>query len=205
MPVFQCDKHAVHWVLGSVSSNSHNSMSGLKRWNEWFRRRSFWKTWRHGWFLIFNVGSLGIRKSLSAPFTFFASWLTSWYVTIINGSIRFLMKYFISNVERFAFMSRTCLWTVWHIHHFMRDSRSPRSLLCLFNIDILSVFRWTCLDYICHMNGFPVTSRTVRSEELLKKTSSGWERDVFHSSCISIMSCVTSGRPDLPRTGFRVG
>ena len=67
---------------------------------------------------------------------------------INNGSPRSLTKCFISNVERFAFMNRTCLRTIWHINHVMRDDGSPRSLMCLFNVEILSVFRWTCLDCI---------------------------------------------------------
>ena len=31
MPIFQYDKHTVHCVLGSVSSNSHNSMFPTSR------------------------------------------------------------------------------------------------------------------------------------------------------------------------------
>ena len=94
-----------------------------------------------------EFGSPGIRNSISAWFTIIDSWLTS--VMIINGSLRSFTKYFIFNVERFAFIRRSCLRTVWHINHVMRDNKSHRSLMCLFNIEILSVFRWTCLDYAC--------------------------------------------------------
>ena len=94
MPMFQNDKHTVHFVLGSVSSNSHNSMlrtswiicfdCGLKGLNDWFCRRSCWRACRSGWFSILWIncrtlvlcacfttecGSPGIRKSMSASFT----------------------------------------------------------------------------------------------------------------------------------------
>ena len=71
---------------------------------------------------------------------------------INNGSFLSFTKYFISNVERFAFMRRTCLRTLWHINHVMRDNGSHRSLMCLFNVEIL-VFKWTCLNYTRLMNG----------------------------------------------------
>ena len=60
-------------------------------------------------------------------------------------------------------MSRTCLRTIWHINHVMRDNRSPCSLMCLFNVEILSVFRWTCLDYTRLMNGFSRNGSRNRS------------------------------------------
>ena len=61
---------------------------------------------------------------------------------ITNGSFRSLTKYFIFNVERFDFMSRTCLGTI-------------AQFLCMyfFNVGILTVFKWTCLDYTCFNNG----------------------------------------------------
>ena len=77
------------------------------------------------------------------------------HVMISNGSFRSFSKYFIFNVERFAFMSRTCLKTVWHINHVMRVSKSPRSLMCLLNIVILSVFRSTFGLHLCHERVFP--------------------------------------------------
>ena len=67
------------------------------------------------------------------------------HVMISNGSFRSLTKCFISNVERFVFMSRTCLRTTWHINHVVRDNKSPCSLMCLFNIEIflqMNVFGW---------------------------------------------------------------
>ena len=116
------------------------------------------------------------------------------HVMISNGSFRSFTKYFIFNVERFAYMSRTCLRTVCHI---MSVNRSHRSLTCLFNIEIFSVFRWTCGVYIS------LNSRPVRSEELSSSqkelTSISWERDVF------LPSCVLSSRTDLSRIGFRAG
>ena len=89
--MFQYDKHTMHCVLGSVSSNSHNSMfqtsriicfdSVLKGLNDWFCRRSRWRACWFGWFSIFWInsrtlalcacftierGSPGILKSMSA-------------------------------------------------------------------------------------------------------------------------------------------
>ena len=101
--MFQYDKHILHCVLGSVSSNSHNSMfptsriiffdSGLKGLNDWFCCRSFWRACRAGRFSIFWInsrtlvlcayfttecGSPGIRKSMPASFTIIGSWFSSW-------------------------------------------------------------------------------------------------------------------------------
>ena len=136
------------------------------------------------------------------------------HVMISNGSFRSLTKCFISNVERFAFMKRTCLRTIWHINHVVRDNRSPCSLMCLSNVEILSVIRWTCLDYTrLMMNGFSRNGSRNRSLRSVWRTRFSrkeltlisWERDVFLSSCSPITSCVISSRPDLSRIGFRVG
>ena len=167
-PIFQYDKHIVHCVLGSVSSNSHNSMlptswiicfdSGLKGLNGWFCRRSCWRACRSGRFSIFWIkcrtlvlcayfttecGSPGIRKSMSASFTIIDSWLTSWSATDLSVLSR---SVFIFNVVRFAFMSRTSLRTVWHSNHVMRDNRSHRSLMCL-------VQRWTLVCLLINVFG----------------------------------------------------
>ena len=90
-PPFQYDGHAAHCVLGSVLSNSHNSVfaqppkscsdSGQKGLNDWFCRTSCWRACRFWWFSIFWInsrtlvlyayftteyGSPGISKSMSA-------------------------------------------------------------------------------------------------------------------------------------------
>ena len=67
MPTSQCDQHTVHCVLGSVSSNSHNSMfptsrimcfdSGLKGLHDWLCCWSLWRACRFGWFSIFWINS----------------------------------------------------------------------------------------------------------------------------------------------------
>ena len=96
--MFQCDKHILHYALGSVTSNSHNSMFptsringfdfGLMGLDDWFCRRSCWKGCQFGWFSIFWIncrtrvttecGSPGILKSMSASFTIVNSWFSSW-------------------------------------------------------------------------------------------------------------------------------
>ena len=125
---------------------------------------------------------------------------------ISNGFFHSFTKFFIFNVERFPSMSRTCLRAIWHINHVMRDKRSHRSFMCLFNVEILSVFRWTCLNYTRLMNGFSRNGSRNKSSRLLWRTgfSLSWERDVFLSSCTPITSCVISSRPDLSRIWFRV-
>ena len=62
-------------------------------------------------------------------------------VMINNGSFRSFTKCFISNVECFAFMNRTCLRTIWHIFCVCFNNESARSLMCLSNVEIFSVFR----------------------------------------------------------------
>ena len=107
MPTFQYDKHAVHCALGSVSSNSNNSMlptswiiffdSGLNGLYAWFCRRSCWRACRSGWFSIFWInfrtlvlcacfttecGNPRIRKSMFTSFSIVCSWLKlSWSTT----------------------------------------------------------------------------------------------------------------------------
>ena len=125
-------------------------------------------------------------------------------VMIKNGSHRSLTKCFISNVERFAFMNRTCLRTIWHIFCVCFSNESPRSLMCLFNVGILTVFRWTCLDYTRLMNGSPVLSEET-SSSWKELTSISWERDVFLSSCTVLASSLITGLPVLSRIGFRIG
>ena len=107
---------------------------------------------------------------------------------INNGSPRSLTKYFIFNVERFAFMSRTCLRTVCHISHVMRDNKSLRSLMCLFNIEILSSDERVWITRVS-WTGFPgmgpVTNRTFALGSTQKElTSITWERDVSLPSCM---------------------
>ena len=112
MPTFQYDGHAVHCVLGSVSSNSNNSImptswiiffsSGLNGLYAWFCRRSCWRACRSGWFSIFWInsrtlvlcacfttecGSPGIRKSVFTSFSIVCSWLKlSWSTWELSGT-----------------------------------------------------------------------------------------------------------------------
>ena len=81
-------------------------------------------------------------------------WLTTQIVMINNGSPCSLTKCLISNVERSTFMSRTCLRTTWHIFCFCFSDESPRSLMCLFNVGLLTS-RCTCLDYTRQNEGSP--------------------------------------------------
>ena len=157
--------------------------SGLHGSYTWFCRRSCWTACRSKWTSIFWInsrtmvlcvcfttecGSPGIRKFMSVSFTI-----------IFSCS---LTKCLISNVERFAFMNRTCLRTFWHIFCVYFNNEYPRSLMCLFNVGILTVFRWTCLDYTRFNNG---SLRSFRRNSFLreKNKSISWERDVFVPCC----------------------
>ena len=74
-------------------------------------------------------------------------------------------KYFIINVERIAFMSRTYSRTVLCFSCMNSSNKSPRSVMSLLNIETLTVFRWTCLIYLC----FNKSSRSVWRTEFFVK------------------------------------
>ena len=144
-------------------------------------RGSCCRTCRSGWFSIFwinfktlvlcacfttecgspGIRKPGIRKYMSASLTIIDSWLLSWSATELS----ILSKRFISNVERFAFMSRTCLRTVWDIDHVMHDKKLNRLLLCLFNVEIL------CLQ----MNSLGLYLFQKRSLRSFWRNSSSWK------------------------------
>ena len=65
-----------------------------------------------------------------------------------------ITKYFIFNVERVPFMRRTYSRGVFRISRIKSSNKMPRSFMSLFNIETLSVFRRTCLDYNC-LNKLP--------------------------------------------------
>ena len=78
----------------------------------------------------------------------------TWIVMVNNGSLRSFTKCFVSNVECFAFTTRTCLTTMLHIFWVCFNNESLRSVMCRFNVGILTVFRWTCLDYTRFNNNY---------------------------------------------------
>ena len=63
-------------------------------------------------------------------------------IVIINNVFRrCLAKCFVSNVECFVFMTRTCLKTIWHIFCICFNNESPRSFMCRSNVGCFTVFR----------------------------------------------------------------
>ena len=83
-----------------------------------------------------------------------------------NGFFHSFTKYFIINVERIAFMSRTYSRAVLCFSCMNSSNKSPRSVMSLLNIETLTVFRWTCLIYLC----FNKSSRSVwRTEFFVKR------------------------------------
>ena len=154
--------------------------SGLKGLNDWFCRRSCWRTCRSGWFSIFWINS---RTLVSPTLNVSLSWAERvWELsdTLITSCVitgRSVLSCACSTLKSFL----------------SSDERA-----------------WITLVSLTGLPGMgPVTGRTVRSEEpgssQKELTSISWERDVFLSSCTPITSCVMSGRPDLSRIGFRVG
>ena len=88
-------------------------------------------------------GNPGIRKSMFVSFNFFSwlelSWLTAG-LTVLSRSVCLQRR-------MFRFMTRMCLRIIWHIFCVCSNNESLRSFMCHSNVEILSVFGWTCLDY----------------------------------------------------------
>ena len=216
---------AIHIIRCYPHPESFVLILELKGLNDWFCRRSCWRTCRSGWFSIFWInsrtlvlcayftterGSPGIRKSMSALFTIIDSWLMSWSATDLSVLLRRIssstLNVSLSWAERVWELSDTLLTSC------VITSRPVRSCVCSTLKSFLSSDERVCMTLVSWMR-FPgiglVTGRSVRSEELgssqKELTSISWERDVFLPSCTPIMSCVISGRPDLSRMGFGVG
>ena len=51
----------------------------------------------------------------------------TWIVMVYNGLPRSITKCFVSNVESYASMTRTCLTTIWHIYCVCFNNGLPRS------------------------------------------------------------------------------
>ena len=54
--------------------------------------------------------------------------LVTRFVTVCNGLPRSVTNCFVSNVETYAFMKRTCLGTIWHIICVCFNNGLPRSI-----------------------------------------------------------------------------
>ena len=74
-------------------------------------------------------------------------WFMTQVVVINNKFPESLTKCFVSNVELFVFMTITCWKTIWHIFCVCHTHEFPCSFMCLFNVGILTVFKWKCFDY----------------------------------------------------------
>ena len=109
-------------------------------------------------------------------------------VMINNASPRSFTKCFVSNVERFAFMSRTCLRTVWHIFCVCFNNGLPRSILCQFNVETLPVVRWTCVFYSFPQRVSPIYPKKqlhLREENLHRSPENGTFSSILHGSRVS--------------------
>ena len=120
------------------------------------------------WFHSSRVKFPLVRKSAS-----WFCWNSEVHVRLVHHHS--FTKFFIVNVERIAFMRRTYSRYVFRIRRIKKSNWSHRSFMSLFNIETLSVFKWTCLDYIC-----------------LNKSSRSCWRTEFSATRINI---------DLPRQG----
>ena len=123
---------------------------------------------------------------------------------INNGSPRSLTKCFISNVERFVVMNRTCLRTIWHIFCVCSNNESLRSLMCLSTLGSFLSSNERAWITLVSITGLSVLSEETGSS-WIELTSISWERDVFLSSCTVLASSLITGLPALSRIGFRIG
>ena len=203
----QYDKHTLHCVLGSISSNSHNSMfptswiicfdSELKGLNDWLCCRSRWRARRFGWLSIFWINSRTL--ALCACFT------------IECGSPGIVKSMSSSILSRIVSLSVLSVLASWYT-----SGSSCTATMCLSGCPDLS---WVCstltlllssdghvwtLITFCVISGCPDLSQE-RSSSSKEFTHISWERDVFLSPLTTITSCVTSGCPDLSRIGFGIG
>ena len=84
-----------------------------------------------------ECGSPRIRKSMSASFTIILSWLKqSWSMT---GLSVFSRSVLFPTLNVSPSWTKTCLRTIWHILCVCFCNGSPRSLMCLDKIGILTV------------------------------------------------------------------
>ena len=105
-----------------------------------------------------------------------------------NGLPRSLTKRSVFNVESHAFMTRTCLETVWHIFCVCFNNGLPSSVMCHFNVETLAVIRWTCLGFSRFDNGLP---RSLWRDSLFVKRiyidllGTGRASSILHGSHVS--------------------
>ena len=134
-------------------------------------------------------------------FSIVCSWLDSSQFT--DGLPRSVTNCFVSNVEAHAFMKRTCLGTIWHIH--LCVSGLSRSIMCHFQ-------RWRLLlssderVWVLPVSttGCPVLSfLTVSSWK--ERESISWERDGSLAPCAWLVSRQTTGCPVPSWSGFGFG
>ena len=138
----------------------------------------------------------------------------TWIVMINNGSLRSFTRCFISNVKCFAFVTRTCWATIWHIFCVCFNNGLP-DLSCANSTLRLLLSSDERL--------WVVLVSTTGCTDLSEETVSSWkeftpislERDVFLPSCTVLVSAattgcpdlsvLTTGCPDLSRLGFGIG
>ena len=74
------------------------------------------------------------------------------WIVMVNNGLSVLSRSVLSP-------TLTCLTTIWHIFCVCFNNESPRSFMCRFNVGILVVFKWTCVDYTRFNNGSPRSFR----------------------------------------------
>ena len=131
-------------------------------WN-WFCLRSCWRACRSDQFSEWNFErfySAHATQLKVAILEFESAWtLRSALLAhdLIRHGLQRVAPFdrFVSNVEAYPFMTRTCLATIWQIFCGCLNKGLLRSIMCLFNVGILTFFRWACLDYTRFNNGSP--------------------------------------------------
>ena len=197
MPTSQYDKHTLHCVLGSVSSNSHSSMFPTSwiicfdSWlglNVWLCCRSRWRACRFGWFSIFWINS----RTLALCNCF----------TIECGSPGILKSMSSSILSRINSLLMLSILISWCSASLRLSSCPDLSWVCstptfLFSSD---GHVWTPITS-CVISSCPDLSEE-QSSSWKDSTSISWERDV--SPLTTNTPCVLSGCPYLSQIGFGI-
>ena len=207
-------RHAVHWVLESVS-NSLNSSTLPTSWIIilWLRTERFVVL-----LLISLKMSVRVVVDLLSQFAntralsmfWNRMWqslnsevhvhvvqdclLVIWLVTVYNGLPISITNCFVSNVEAYALMTRTCLGTVWHIVCVFQQRVSPfyhgpflTSTLKL----LLSSDERVC-GVLVSTTGCTVLS-CLTASSWNECVSISWERYVLLPSCAVLVLVPTTG------------
>ena len=106
-----------------------------------------------------NVVTLEFGKSMFTSFSIVCSWLeSSWFTTGCTDLSRSVSS---PTLNIMLSWQETCLATIWHIFCVCFNNGLPRSIMCQFNVETLTVVRWTC-DGFARLHNGPQSIRRNR-------------------------------------------